>query len=76
MNIVFNFKTVVDHNPILKRDLHRFDVLREQALRVYTGYERAVYLVIILLILICTISMKYTNKLNLENKDGSSTDDI
>lgn len=63
INVVFNFKTVIDHNPILKRDLERFEWRREEVLKQYIQDERLVYLLLILTILICSIGMRYTNKL-------------
>jgi len=63
LNVVFNFKTVIDHNPILKRDLDRFSQRRRTSHNDFIIRERTLYLAVILLVIICFITMRYTNKL-------------
>ena len=62
----FNFKTVVDNNPILKRDLHKYSILRKNLKNTYDLKELSVYVLVIFLIIICFLAMNYTNKLTLE----------
>lgn len=63
VNIVFTLKSAIDHNPILKRDLSKYEIRREELKRDYLFRERILYLVVILLTIICFISMQYTNQL-------------
>ena len=63
VNIVFNFKTVIDHNPILKRDLAKFQLLKGETTRDYIIQERILFLVIILLTIVCFMAMRYTHKI-------------
>lgn len=63
VNIVFTLKSAIDHNPILKRDLSKYESRREELKRDYLFRERILYLVVILLTIICFISMQYTSQL-------------
>jgi hypothetical protein len=63
LNVVFNYKTVIDHNPVLKRDLAKFTQRRKQVQIDYLAKERILLLVVMLLVIICFIAMHYTNKL-------------
>lgn len=70
LNVVFNYKTVIDHNPILKRDLYKFSQRRAKTKSNFLVRESILYLVVILLAIICFIAMHYTNKL-VEEVDGA-----
>lgn len=63
INVVFNFKTVIDNNASLRISLNRFEERREQIKNDY--YMRQIVLLIIvgLLVIICYLSMHFTNKL-------------
>lgn len=63
LNVVFNYKNVIDHNPILKRDLAKFSDRRITVRANFIKQERLLYLTVILLAIICFIAMRYTNKL-------------
>lgn len=77
INIVFNFKNVINHNPILKRNLEGFSWRREEIEQKRLRYERLIYYSIIFLSIICTISMLYTNKIAdiSEKEDGNGRED-
>lgn len=72
LNIVFNFKTVIDHNTLLKRDLAKYKWERSKAEQTYYSTERALYFVVMLLILICYMAMNYANKLAQETYDDNN----
>lgn len=72
INVVFNFKNVIDHNPILKRDLQNYEFNRRELQRQHIQDVRVLYLILVLLLLICTFGMKYTNKL--ATMEGNNAD--
>jgi len=63
INIVFNYKQVIDHNPVLRSDLTKFKTIRKTLTKDFLRTEQNIYLLVLLLIIICTVAMKYTNKL-------------
>lgn len=68
LNVVFNYKTVIDHNPVLKRDLYKFEQRRMNNYDTFIVRERMLYLAVALLVIICFMAMNYTNKLMEEEK--------
>ena len=74
LNVVFNLKTVIDNNTQVSNELARFKAERRSKKYVYEiesenlklnflMKQRVLYLVVSLLMIICFISMHYTNKL-------------
>ncbi len=62
INTVFNLRTVIENTPRLLRDLSRFQWLRDEALTDMIKTEIRIYIILFLLLIVCTTAMAYTSK--------------
>lgn len=63
INTVFNFKLVIDNNPSLRSELKMYEKDREYLVEKHTSRERSLYLILILVMIICFITMSFSSYL-------------
>jgi len=84
INVVFNFKSVINNNSTLRKDLDlfkqarltaktKYDTVHDLLHRRYTSNERLTYFIIILLSIVCFMSLYFTQKLTKEFSSEGDT---
>lgn len=63
LNVAFNFKTVIDKNGALEKELEKYEWERQQILEDYNDNQRLVLFLVIIFAVLCLIGMGYADSL-------------